>query len=187
MYHINSDGNVRQCRATSKPCPFGGNDGNQNHYSTKEEALKAFEKEMSSNEKSPKASELVKKYPLFQTEPNFMDSLNINLRKMRDHSRRAMERYESMTVPLTQAQKNKMHIYGEQNYIWFVVETKAKREDLTISEALSKVSHDLILTQYDESVGLEEKGNQWINSPERTKRELSSYALTSILRKCGVQ
>lgn len=45
-FHISDDGIARKCDATKKPCRFGNDD---EHYSTKEEAQKAFEREQSSN------------------------------------------------------------------------------------------------------------------------------------------
>lgn len=42
QYHINNEGNAGSCRATKKPCPFGGWD---DHYMSKAEAQKGYEKQ----------------------------------------------------------------------------------------------------------------------------------------------
>lgn len=37
-YHINKNGKPALCRATKRPCPYGGADGKENHFDSKEEA-----------------------------------------------------------------------------------------------------------------------------------------------------
>lgn len=44
-FHISDDGIARKCDATKKPCRFGGDD---EHYSTLQDAQKAYEREQSS-------------------------------------------------------------------------------------------------------------------------------------------
>lgn len=41
-YHINNEGNAGACRATKKPCPFGGW---EDHYASKKEAQKGYEEQ----------------------------------------------------------------------------------------------------------------------------------------------
>lgn len=45
QYHIGSNG-PSVCRARVKPCPFGGETGTENHFSTKEECQTAYEQSM---------------------------------------------------------------------------------------------------------------------------------------------
>lgn len=46
-YHVNPNtGKTAVCRATKKPCKYGGESGIENHYSTKEAAQVAYEKSM---------------------------------------------------------------------------------------------------------------------------------------------
>lgn len=45
-YHINNEGVVGICSATKEPCRFGGEDGNQYHYNTLQEARSAAEKRL---------------------------------------------------------------------------------------------------------------------------------------------
>lgn len=47
-YHINSNGEVKPCRATKTKCRFGGASGIESHYETREEAEKAISKKYSS-------------------------------------------------------------------------------------------------------------------------------------------
>jgi len=42
-YHVNSYGEPGACKATKRPCPYGGA---EDHYPSKEEAAQAFEKKM---------------------------------------------------------------------------------------------------------------------------------------------
>lgn len=37
-YHINGQGEVKNCTATKEKCPFGGETGNENHFLSKKEA-----------------------------------------------------------------------------------------------------------------------------------------------------
>lgn len=45
-YHISSTGEVSKCRATVRPCPFGGDSGTENHYDTIESARSSYEDSM---------------------------------------------------------------------------------------------------------------------------------------------
>lgn len=49
-YHINGEGNPGLCKAQSGKCPFGGE---ANHYSSQENARKAFELSMASKDNPP--------------------------------------------------------------------------------------------------------------------------------------
>lgn len=43
-YHVNpTSGEASKCRASVKPCPFGGDSGTENHYDSMEEARTAYE------------------------------------------------------------------------------------------------------------------------------------------------
>lgn len=49
-YHVNpTTGLAAICTATTRPCKYGGESGNENHYSSKKEAQEAYEKSMSSS------------------------------------------------------------------------------------------------------------------------------------------
>lgn len=45
-YHINDQGEVHPCRASKKPCRFGGADGASNHYTSREAATAALEAQL---------------------------------------------------------------------------------------------------------------------------------------------
>ena len=47
-FHVNpKTGDYGRCRATKRPCPLGGSTGEENHYSTRGEAVEASEKLLS--------------------------------------------------------------------------------------------------------------------------------------------
>ena len=48
-YHINKKSVPAVCRATKRKCPFGGVSGNENHYSSLDEAQAFVDKENSGN------------------------------------------------------------------------------------------------------------------------------------------
>lgn len=65
-FHVNpATGNASRCRATILPCPFGGDSGTENHYSSIEEARKAYEqiagqkKTINLKRKTPKHGESI--------------------------------------------------------------------------------------------------------------------------------
>jgi (p)ppGpp synthase/HD superfamily hydrolase len=73
-YHVNpSTGNTGTCHAATKPCPFGGESGTENHYSSLHEANKAAEEMLTTeyghnankgnNNGSTDARELLRKAP----------------------------------------------------------------------------------------------------------------------------
>lgn len=51
-YHVNDDGVAGVCRASKRPCKFGGATGQENHFESKEEAVKAGEAKIAKENKN---------------------------------------------------------------------------------------------------------------------------------------